>query len=73
MTSGNDDKRRAGDGDDMPPSGDEARSQRDAAMTPMLWLVLGLILIVGFVFFVSQGGGLFHAQARGPAPVRVAP
>jgi hypothetical protein len=73
MTLGNGDKRRAADGDDLPPSGAEARSQREATSMPLIWLAVGLALIVAFIVVIAQGGGLFHAQAGGPAPVRGAP
>jgi hypothetical protein len=70
MTLGNGDKRRAADGDDLPPSGAEARAQRRSTSTPLIWLVVGLVLIVGFVLAITQGGSLFHAPASEPAPVR---
>ena len=72
MTTGNDDKRRAADGDDLPPSGAEARSQRKATSMPLIWLLVGMIVMSIFVFMIAQGGGLFHAQASGPAPIRAA-
>ncbi len=68
----NDDKRRAADADDLPPSGAEARSQRKATSMPLIWLLVGLALIVAFVVAIGQDGGLFHAKAGGPVPVRAA-
>ncbi len=73
MTTGRDDKRRSADPDDLPPTGDEARAQRDATMTPVLWMVVGVVLIVVFVLLVAQGGDLFTKKASGPWPVRSAP
>ena len=72
MTTGNDDKRRAGDADDLPPSGDESRAQGKATSMPVIWLALGLALVVLFVVAVS-GRGLFHTGPAQPAPVKVAP
>ena len=72
MNTANDDKFRLNDGDDLPPLGAEARSQRKATSMPLIWLVAGLVVIAAFVFMISQGGGLFNAKASGPAPVRAA-
>ncbi len=68
----NEDKRRAADGEDLPPTGAEARAQRRATSAPALWLVLGLILIAVFVMVIARGNGLFHAKASGPAPTHSA-
>jgi hypothetical protein len=70
MSLGNDDRLRVDDGDDLPPSGAEARAQRRSTSLPLVWLAVGLVLIVGFILAITQGGSLFHAQASGPAPVR---
>ncbi len=70
MSLGNDDRLRVDDGDDLPPSGAEARAQRRSPSLPLVWLAVGLVLIVGFILAITQGGSLFHAQASGPAPVR---
>ncbi len=70
MSMANDDKRRGGDPDDLPPLGGEARAQRRSTSMPLVWLLVGLVLVAAFVAVIVQGGGLFHAQANGPAPVR---
>ena len=73
MTTGNDDKRRAGDPDDLPPSGGEARAQRKATSMPLVWLMVGLVLVAAFVAVVRTGGGLFAAHGSGAPPVKTAP
>lgn len=73
MSMANDDKRRAADPDDMPPSGGEARAQRKSTSMPLVWLAVGLVLVAAFVTVIRTGGGLFHTHASGPAPVRSAP
>ena len=72
MSTGNDDKRRAADGDDLPPSGREARAQRKATSMPLIWFIVGLALIGLFVVVISRSGGLFHTPAAGPSPVKSA-
>ncbi len=72
MNTGNDDKRRAGDLDDLPPTGEEARAQGRMTSMPLLWLLAGLLLVVIFVAAIASGGGLFPTQSPGPAPVKAA-
>jgi hypothetical protein len=38
-----------GDGDDLPPSGEEAQAQRKASVKPLIWLLLGVVLVAAFV------------------------
>ncbi len=66
---GGDDRRRPGDPDDLPPIGAEARAQRRATSAPLLWFLLGLILIVTFVVMIGRGSSLIHAKAAGPPPL----
>ena len=72
MTMANDDKRRAADPDDLPPTGAEARAQRKATSMPLVWLVVGLAVVAVFVAVIGRGAGVFHARAPGGAPVRTA-
>lgn len=73
MRMANDDKRRTTDPDDLPPSGAEAQAQRKATSMPLVWLVVGLLLIAAFVVVIGTGRGWFHAPSGGLLPVRVAP
>jgi hypothetical protein len=42
-------------GDDMPPSGEEARAQRLATSMPLVWLALGLIVVLLFALLMTVG------------------
>ena len=68
----NDDKRRAADPDDLPPTGGEARAERKATSMPLVWLVVGFVVVAAFVAVITQGGGGFHLPTLGPAPVKSA-
>jgi hypothetical protein len=41
------------DGNDMPPSGEEARAQRKATTMPLIWLLLGVGLVALFVILLA--------------------
>jgi hypothetical protein len=73
MSMANDDKRRGGDPDDLPPTGGEARAQRKATSMPLVWLVVGVVLVAGFVAVIARSGGGFHIPSLGPAPVKGSP
>ncbi len=73
MSMANDDKRRSADPDDLPPGGGEARAQRKATSMPLVWLVVGGVLVAAFTAVIAHGGGLFHLPVAGPAPVKSAP
>jgi uncharacterized RDD family membrane protein YckC len=54
-------------GDDVPPSGEEARAQRRATSLPAVWLVLGLLLAAAFAGLLtatSGSSGSFQAKAK---------
>ena len=40
-------------GDDMPPSGDEARAQRKATSMPFVWLSLAFLVILLFTLMMA--------------------
>ena len=61
--------------DDVPPTGEEARSQRMQSVTPLIWAVIGLLVVAIFVvvLMLSRGTGLepqaaVVAPAERPAP-----
>ena len=37
----------------MPPSGEEARAQRRATSMPVVWLILGLVVVLVFTFMMA--------------------
>ncbi len=63
-------------GDDTPPRGEEARSQRRATSMPWVWLAAGLLVVAVFVAFLMLRFGhqppgatsLSAPQASGAAP-----
>ncbi len=57
-------------GNDMPPSGEEARAQRKATGRPLLWLVLGLVLVALFVLFLATRSP-WQPFLKGPAAIPV--
>src|SRR5438132_3553 len=58
-----------GDGDDLPPSGEEAQAQRKAAVKPLIWLLLGIVLVALFVALLHVGTPLQpHATGQAPLP-----
>lgn len=40
--------------DDLPPTGEEAKSQRQETIMPLIWGLLGLILVVGFTIWLAS-------------------
>jgi hypothetical protein len=52
-------------GDDMPPSGDEARAQRKATSMPFVWLLLGFLVILLFTLMMTVRPS-FHSSLTGP-------
>jgi hypothetical protein len=61
--------------DDLPPTGEEAKSQRVQSITPLIWSVIGLAAIAIFVVFLllDRGAGVepsaaVVAPAERPAP-----
>ena len=40
--------------DDLPPTGEEAKSQRQDTIMPLIWGLLGLILVVGFTIWLAS-------------------
>ena len=57
-----------GDGDDLPPSGEEAQAQRKATVKPLIWLLLGVVLVAAFVA-VLRVRTPFDQRWRGPTSV----
>jgi len=50
---------------DLPPTGDEARAQRDETAMPLVWAVLGLLVVLVFVLVLaSRRGGSPTSNAR---------
>lgn len=39
--------------DDLPPSGEEARSQRLQTIMPAVWGAIGLVLVLGFTIWLT--------------------
>jgi uncharacterized RDD family membrane protein YckC len=52
-------------GDDVPPSGEEARDPRRATSLPLVWLIIGVVLIGVFAVWMGARPP-FHRP--GPAP-----
>ncbi len=50
-------------GNDMPPSGEEARAQRKATSMPLVWLLLGLVVALGFTLMATT----LHRTGVSPA------
>jgi hypothetical protein len=50
--------------DDLPPTGDEAQSERRQTVAPLIWLALGLVAIALFVVALV----LLHGVAPLPGP-----
>ena len=61
------DPRRGADRDDLPPSGHEARARGRATTMPLVWAVLGLLVVVAFVALLGLRLGY------GPSPVPANP
>jgi hypothetical protein len=61
-------KPRHGDGDDLPPTGDEAREQRKETSMPIVWLGLGLAIMVVFAIILWMRFGVPHLAANAAAP-----
>jgi hypothetical protein len=59
---------RASDGDDIPPTGDEAHEQRKATSMPIVWLGLGLAVMAAFVGILWIRFGVPHLAASPAAP-----
>jgi hypothetical protein len=62
------DTQRVGDGDDMPPTGDEAHEQRKATSMPIVWLGFGLLLVAAFVAVLWMRFGVPHLAVNAAAP-----
>jgi hypothetical protein len=63
--------------DDTPPSGAEARAERQATTLPLIWMGIGAIAVAAFVIFAvlplgsKLGGRPAAAVQEGPAPARM--
>ena len=53
-------------GNDMPPSGEEARAQKTATSMPLIWLLLGLVVVLGFA--ILMGTMRQSERSRGAPP-----
>jgi hypothetical protein len=63
----------ASDGDDLPPTGAEARAQRRRPFMPLLWMVLGLLTILIFAALLGWRFGYGPSPAPANAPGGRAP
>jgi len=55
--------------DDLPPTGDEAQAQRAQTAMPLVWAVLGLLVVLVFVLVLaSRRGGPPTSNARVVSP-----
>jgi hypothetical protein len=50
--------------DDLPPTGEEAQSERRQTVTPLIWLALGLVAIALFIVALV----ILHGVAPLPSP-----
>jgi uncharacterized RDD family membrane protein YckC len=60
----------------MPPSGEEARAQRKETAMPLLWLVLGLIVVIVFILLLtarSPKQPFLNGPSSEPVPAPVSP
>ena len=62
--------RRRADGD-VPPTHTEADAQRAQRTMPLVWMVLGLIVIAIFAFALLGAGRFFHGGPASPGPSRM--
>jgi hypothetical protein len=56
--------------DDMPPSGEEARAEREETLMPLIWIGLGAAAVAGFLVLAvvySGVGRAPHATATLPS------
>jgi hypothetical protein len=49
---------------DLPPTGDEARAQRVQTAMPLVWAVLGLLVVLVFVLVLAGRRGPPTSNAR---------
>lgn len=63
----------ASDGDDVPPTGEEARAQRRGRFMPLIWAVLGLLTILIFAALLGWRFGYGPSPAPANAPGGRAP
>ena len=63
----------ASDGDDVPPTGEEARAQRRRPVMPLIWAVLGLLTILIFAVLLGLRFGYGPSPAPANAPGGRAP
>ncbi len=56
--------------DDLPPSRSEADAGRSARAMPLVWMVVGLIVVAGFVIALLGGRGFLHGGSAGPGPAK---
>ena len=58
---------------DLPPTGDEARAQRSQTAMPLIWALLGLLVVLVFVLVLaSRRGGPPTTNARVASPAAAA-
>lgn len=50
--------------DDLPPTGEEAQSERRQSVTPLIWLAMGFVVIALFIVAVV----FLHGVAPLPGP-----
>jgi uncharacterized RDD family membrane protein YckC len=58
-------------GNDLPPSGEEARAQRRATSLPLVWLILGLVVAGLFTAWIAAGPP-FHRPTSQPSAANAA-
>ena len=54
----------------MPPTGEEARAQRRETAMPLFWGIIGVLIVIVFVAFLTMRSGYrpFSATGRSAAP-----
>jgi hypothetical protein len=63
-------------GNDLPPSGEEARAQRMQTIMPLVWLALGIVVIAVFVLLLatrSPRQAYLKGPSAEPVPAPAAP
>lgn len=60
-------------GDDLPPSGEEARAQQKATTMPLIWLVLGAAVVAVFLILLATRSPLQPSPNALPTKAPPAP
>ncbi len=53
-------------GNDLPPRGEEARDQRRETSLPLVWLILGLVLVGAFALWIASAPA-FNRHMNAPS------